>query len=157
MSVTFAEAGRGDELLKGGFVNHALCSHITDNNATAKVRESPDYGISPLTYIADVDERPPHFLREWRKHSRMTQQELADAIGTTKSVISDLERGELQLSPKWLRRLAPVLKTQPGHILDHDPETLDSDIIDIWAHIDDRDREQAIRVLRSFVRTGTSD
>ena len=104
-----------------------------------------------------MDERPPNNLRAWRKHNRMTQQELADALGTAKSVVSDLERGVVQLNDKWLRRLAPILKTQPGHILDHDPADLDNDIIDIWAHIDQRDRDQAIRVLRSFVKTGTRD
>lgn len=103
-------------------------------------------------------DRAPNNLRAWRKFRTMTQQELADAVGTTKSVISDLERGVVQLNDKWLRRLAPVLQTQPGHILDHDPADLDSDIIDIWAHIDEADREQAARVLRSFVRrTGTHD
>jgi transcriptional regulator with XRE-family HTH domain len=85
----------------------------------------------------------------------MTQQELADAIGTSKTVISEFERGNLQLSPKWLRKLAPVLKTQPGYILDHEPEDLDNDVLDIWSRIDERDREQAARVLKSFVKTGT--
>lgn len=102
-----------------------------------------------------MDEKVPHYLKEWRKFRGMTQQELADRLDTSKSVISDMERGELQLSPKWLRRIAPILETQPGHILDHDPATLDNDIIDIWSHIDLRDRDQAIRVLRSFVKTGT--
>lgn len=84
----------------------------------------------------------------------MTQDELAAAVETSKSVISDLERGNLQLSPKWLRRLAPVLKTQPGHILDHDPADLDNDVLEIWASI--KDKEQALLVLKSFARTGTS-
>ena len=104
-----------------------------------------------------MDDKTPHYLKEWRKFRRMTQQELADALGTSKSVISDMERGELQLSPKWLRRIAPVLETQPGHILDHDPESLDSDIIDIWARIAATDREQAVRVLSAFVKTGTNN
>lgn len=104
-----------------------------------------------------MEDQAPNHLRAWRKFNRMTQQELADAVGTAKSVISDLERGVVQLSDKWLRRLAPVLKTQPGHLLDYDPDDLDSDIIDIWAHIDTQDREQAVRVLRSFVRTGTDN
>jgi transcriptional regulator with XRE-family HTH domain len=102
-------------------------------------------------------EKAANNLRAWRKHNGMTQQELADALGTAKSVISDLERGVVQLNDKWLRRLAPVLKTQPGHILDHDPADLDSDIIDIWAHIDLGDRERAINVLRQFVKTGTDN
>jgi transcriptional regulator with XRE-family HTH domain len=105
-----------------------------------------------------VAERTPNNLRAWRKFRRMTQQELADALDTTKSVISDLERGVVQLNDKWLRRLAPVLKTQPGHILDHDPETLDNDIIDIWAHIPEDNRAQAAAVLRTFQRrTGTDN
>lgn len=87
----------------------------------------------------------------------MTQQELADAVNTSKSTISDLENFKLQLSPKWTTRLGPVLEVSPGHILDHDPETLDNDIIDIWTRIPERDRAQAARVLRSFTRTGTDD
>ena len=104
-----------------------------------------------------MTERAPNNLRAWRKFRKMTQQELADRVGTAKSVISDLERGVVQLNDKWLRKLAPVLETQPGHLLDYDPEELDTDIIDIWSHIDQRDRDQAVRVLRSFVRTGTDN
>lgn len=104
-----------------------------------------------------MDEKAPHYLKEWRKFRRMTQQELADAVGTSKSVISDMERGELQVSPKWLRRLAPALQTQPGHLLDHDPESLDSDIIDIWSRIDIRERAQAARVLEAFTKSGTNN
>lgn len=84
----------------------------------------------------------------------MTQEQLADAVGTDKGVISLLESGNRGLSDKWLRRLAPILKTKPGHLLDHDPNDLDSDVIEIWAEIAERDRPTALRVLRSF-RTGT--
>ena len=104
-----------------------------------------------------MDEHPPHYLREWRKLRKMTQQELADALDTSKSVISDMERGMLQLSPKWARRIAPILKIQPGYLLDQNPEKMDTDIIDIWAHIPDSDKATARRVLESFRRTGTSD
>lgn len=122
-----------------------------------KIGISANDACSELTYDYYVPEKPPHYLREWREFREMTQEELADAVGTSKSVISDMERGKLQLSPKWLRRFAPVLKVQPGYILDYAPEDLDNDIIDIWGRIAERDREQALRVLRSFERTGTHD
>jgi transcriptional regulator with XRE-family HTH domain len=122
-----------------------------------KIRASVNDRVRELTYLPFMPETIPHFLREWRKFRRMTQDELADAVGTSKSVISDLERGQLQLSPKWLRRLAPILQTQPGYILDHSPEDLDTDIIDIWAHIPDSEKATARRVLESFRRTGTND
>lgn len=122
-----------------------------------KIRVSPNDPIRGLTYIADMPEKHPHYLKEWREFREMTQQELADAIGTSKTVISDLERSVLRLSDKWLRKLAPALKTTAGHILDSDPEKLDTDILDIWASIDIRDRATALRVLESFRRTGTND
>lgn len=108
------------------------------------------------------DEQAPNNLRAWRKTKRpgykpMTQQELADALDTAKSVISDLERGVVQLSDKWLRRLAVPLKTTPGYILDHHPEDLDNDVHDTFRRIDKADRDQAIRVLKSFVKTGTAE
>lgn len=102
-------------------------------------------------------ERPPHYLKEWRIFRKMTQQQLADAVDTSKSVISDIECGRLQLSPKWARRLAPILETQPGYLLDHDPNDLPADIIDIWSRIALSDREQAARVLRALAKTGTDD
>jgi transcriptional regulator with XRE-family HTH domain len=80
----------------------------------------------------------------------MTQEQLADAVGTDKGVISLLESGARGLSDKWLRRLAPILKTSAGHLLDHDPNDLPTDIIDIWASIPERDKGTAKRVLESF-------
>lgn len=129
-----------------------------DTASRGFVHDPANDAMNRLIYISDVDERPPHYLREWRKFRHMTQQELADAIDTSKTVISEMERGNLQLSPKWLRKIAPILRTQPGHILDHDPADLDNDIIDIWAHIPDENREQAAAVLRTFQRrTGTDN
>lgn len=128
-----------------------------DTNPSSVVHIFGNARVHELEYIRDMDEKRPHYLREWRLFRKMTQEQLAEAVGTSKSQISELERFNLQLSPKWLRRLAPILGVQQGHILDHDPDDLDSDIIDIWARIPERDRETAARVLRGFARTGTDD
>lgn len=56
----------------------------------------------------------------------MTQQQLGEAADTTGNVISQLESGVRGLSHKWLLKLAPILGTRPGILLDHDPNTLDS-------------------------------
>src|SRR5690349_9788155 len=77
------------------------CTIISDFDAREKIRCSLNARVRPLSYINDMDEKAPNNLRAWRKHNRMTQQELADAVGTAKSVISDLERGVVQLSDKW--------------------------------------------------------
>jgi transcriptional regulator with XRE-family HTH domain len=89
-------------------------------------------------------------LREWREFRRMTQTQLAEAVDTKGSVISLLESGNRRLSDKWLRRLAPVLKTTAGHLLDHNPEDLPTDVLEIWADIPEERRQQALQVLSTF-------
>jgi transcriptional regulator with XRE-family HTH domain len=98
----------------------------------------------------------PNHLKAWREFRKMSQEELAERVGTTASQISMLETGDRGLSAKWLRKLAPVLKTTPGHLLDHDPNVVDNDVFDIWMGIEKRDRAQALRVLKTF-RTGTNN
>ena len=99
----------------------------------------------------------PNFLRAWREFRKLTQAELAEKVGTNQNMIAYLETGERGLSAKWLRKLAPALNTTPGHLLDHDPNQLDADIIDIWMHADARQRRQLSDVARAIVRTGTNN
>lgn len=94
-------------------------------------------------------------LAAWRKFRHLTQEELAERVGTTKAVISNLETGARGLSDKWLRRLAPVLETSPGYLMDHDPNDLPTEVLDVWSAIPVEQREQALKVLQSFRRTGT--
>lgn len=93
-------------------------------------------------------------LKAWRKFRHFTQEELAEKVGTTKAVISNLEVGERGLSDKWLRRLAPVLGTTPGFLLDHDPEDLDTAFLEAAMAVPPERRQQALEILKTF-KTGT--
>lgn len=94
-------------------------------------------------------------LRAWRKFRHMTLDEVAAEIGSTKAVVQQLEVGRMSLSHKWLIKLAPVLGTTPGMLLDHDPNDLPTSVLETWAAIPAEDQAQALRVLESFKRTGT--
>lgn len=94
-------------------------------------------------------------LKAWREYRKLSQEDLAERIGTSHQVIGYLERGRTQLSAKWLRKLAPALDTSPGMLLDHDPNDLDNDIIDIWVHMDKRQQKQIADIARTL--TGTDD
>lgn len=87
----------------------------------------------------------------------MSQVELAEAIGTSHQIIGYLERGRTQLSAKWLRKLAPALRTTPGMLLDHDPHDLDTDLIEIWANADERQQRQITDIATTLTRTGTDN
>ena len=140
-----------------GVIDIPPMSHIvkvkarTNFHSSAKVKS---YGLSHNAGV--TKERIPNQLRAWREFRRMTQEELAAKADTTASQISMLESGERGLTHKWALKLAPILKTQPGHLFDTDPNELDSDVHEIWISIDKRDRARALKVLRSFTDTGTN-
>lgn len=98
--------------------------------------------------------RDPNHLKAWREFRQLTQQQLADAVGTTKAVISLLEAGERQLSSKWLRRLAPPLQTRPGFLLDFDPDDVDRELLDALLAVPEEARPQALRILKTFRQAG---
>lgn len=98
----------------------------------------------------------PNHLRAWRAYRKLSQAELAERVGTSANMIGYLESGERGLSAKWLRRLAPALETTPGMLLDHDPATLDNDILEIWAHAGEREKRQISEIAKTLLRDGTS-
>lgn len=89
-------------------------------------------------------------LRAWREHRRLSQDQLAELIGTKGNVIGHLESGERGLSDKWLRRLAPALGTAPGFLLDHSPDDLDAAYIDAAMSVGAEDRPQVLEILKTF-------
>jgi len=92
-------------------------------------------------------------LRAWREFRRMTQEQLAEKIGTAGNVIGLLESGERQLSPKWLHKLAPALKTRAGFLLEFDPRDADLEVLEAIVALPADQKPQAVRVLRAM-KTG---
>ena len=95
-------------------------------------------------------------LRAWREFRGLTQDELVALVSTNGSVISLLESGVRGLSLKWLLKRAPALKTTPGMILDHDPNDLDTSILEIWANVPDNLRSLARENLQTFARKNSA-
>lgn len=107
--------------------------------------------LAELAQFVDMESHDknggPNHLRAWREYRKLSQPRLAEMAGTTNAMIHYLESGERGLSLKWLRRLAPALQTTPGMILDHDPNDLDSDIIETWATRSPEEKRQIARVI----------
>ena len=143
------------------FVFHASLSQIVKRNASPDYHKMMVEGIFHPAHIRSMDDQAknggPNYLREWRTFRNMTQEQLAKEIGTAPNVIQYLETGERGLSAKWLRKLAPALKTTAGLLLDHDPHTLDKDLLDIWGRADDRQKRQISDIAQTITRTGTDN
>jgi transcriptional regulator with XRE-family HTH domain len=93
-------------------------------------------------------------LRAWREFRSLTQEELAEKVGTAGNVIGLLESGERGLSQKWLMKLAPALGTRPGFLLDFDPNDVNRELIEAATELPKETRAQALQILRTF-KTGT--
>jgi transcriptional regulator with XRE-family HTH domain len=99
-----------------------------------------------------------NFVGAWRDRRGLTQAKLAEKIGTTGSVVSLLEAGHRQLSPKWLRRISAALEVPVGYLLEHHPDDVPTDLLEIWAEVPKAKREDALNILRSLSgrqKTGT--
>lgn len=82
----------------------------------------------------------------------MTQEQLAAAVKppTNASVISLIENRERGLSNKWLERLAPALRTRKGFLIDVDPNSIDTQVLQAWVDISDHDKPRALSILEAL-------
>ena len=57
-----------------------------------------------------------HYLKEWREHRRLTQDQLGRLVipAVGKDQISKLETGTRGLGERWVKRLAKALQIEPG-------------------------------------------
>lgn len=72
-----------------------------------------------------------HFIREWREFRELSQQQLADIIGTTKTSISRIENLKQGYTQEFLEACADALGTHASILLMRPPLK--------------RDREMALR------------
>ena len=103
-----------------------------------------------------MSSKHPFYLKEWRKHRQLSQQKLADRIGTSKGYISDLERGKRRYNQDLLEALAYALMCEPADLLIRDPLKEDA-IWSIWDTVSEADRPRVIAMIKAFStdKTGT--
>lgn len=95
------------------------------------------------------------FLKEWRKSRSLTQEALAEAIGSSSGYISELEKGKRRYNQDLLETLAEALQCTPADLLNRDPS--DSEAIwSIWDQLDNSGREHVVDLAKTVLkRTGT--
>lgn len=132
--------------------------------ATLNIRNTGNYSLGHLSHNANMNDEEdknggPNHLRAWMKYRKMKGVDLANALGgnVTPGMVSDLANSKRALSAKWLRRLAPALDTTPGMLLDHDPNDLDSDMVEVWATASTRQKKQINEIAKTILKTGTDD
>ncbi len=72
-----------------------------------------------MSYSSDMTNR----IKELRRLRGLTQDNLGKLVGTGRSQVVKLERGERRLTVEWMRRLARALECHPADLLVTDPST----------------------------------
>lgn len=100
---------------------------MANPNASVKVRSGRDDVSQPLGDTHPMaGETFGANLKLWRKHRGLTQQQLAERVGTSKGHISDLEAGKKAFVQDMIELLAVALNTTPGQLIEIPPEDADA-------------------------------
>ena len=101
--------------------------------------------------------KQPHYFREWRKHRGLTQEQLAERIGITRSYLTKIERGDRRYDQPFLEAAADALRCDAGDLIMRDPLQPES-LWTIWDQLGPTERVQAIAIIRALkgASTGTN-
>jgi transcriptional regulator with XRE-family HTH domain len=104
-----------------------------------------------VTSRLKTTQRRRHFIREWRKHRGLTQEQLAERIDVAVSTISQLETNKQGYSQATLEALAWALQCEPADLLMRDPTKEDA-LWTIWEGLDAPSKQQIVEIAKTFKR-----
>lgn len=99
-------------------------------------------------------------IKSRRIELEMSQQELSSLVGYSgKSMISKIERGEVDLSQTMIQKFADALRTTPGELIGYEDEKPDVpefdhdhlELIDLYSKLTKDQKQTVMNLLRSFV------
>lgn len=79
-----------------------------------------DFGTNPCSMTIEVQtpmDGERNRIAELREAAGLTQEQLAERVGTSNVQISRLERGDRRLTVGWMRRIAPHLGVNPTDLI----------------------------------------
>jgi transcriptional regulator with XRE-family HTH domain len=96
----------------------------------------------------------PHFIKEWREHRGLTQDQLAERLPISKASLSRIENLKTPYTQDFLEACAEMLMCEPADLIMRNPLAPEA-VWSIWDNVPPEQRSQALEVLKTFRRTGT--
>lgn len=99
-------------------------------------------------------------LKELRDAAGLSQEELAELVGTSQAQINRLETGKREMTLAWAQRLGTALRVSwtrllPRDELGFDPATLA--MLDLFAEMNPDQRDAIVRLAATMAKPGNSD
>lgn len=90
-----------------------------------------------------------HFIKEWRIHRGLTQQQMADRVGIDKSYLSKIENGKKRYDQPFLEAAAEVLNCEVADLIQRDPN--DSEAIwALWDKMQPVQKAQLVEIAKTL-------
>lgn len=99
-----------------------------------------------------ADLEAPNRIRQIRKERGLSQQRLAEVVGVSKMAISALERGSMQLTLEYMRRLARAFDLSAADLLSiedcpYRPNSRERALLDTYRRASADDQRRINRVV----------
>lgn len=94
-----------------------------------------------------------HYIKAWRKHRGLNQEQLAERIGVTQSFVSKIESGKQSPDLAFLEAASEALRCDIPDLIMRDP-TAPGAIWSIWEQLDQSSRDQVVKIATTFKKAG---
>jgi transcriptional regulator with XRE-family HTH domain len=96
------------------------------------------------------------FIKQWREHRNLTQDDLAERLETSKASISRIESGQQAYTQDFLEACADALNTDPASLLMRlPPKDGEETMWSLWEKAKQGERQMIENIVRTVVKTGT--
>lgn len=92
-------------------------------------------------------QRRRHFIKEWREHRGLTQEQVADRVGIAATTWGRIENGKSPYSQDFLEEAAYALNCEPWDLLNRDPSK-EGEVYDLMRHLDEAQKREAETFIR---------
>ena len=94
------------------------------------------------------------FIKQWREHRKLNQEQLAERLEMTQSHLSMLENGKRGYTQETLEAVAHALQTDVASLLMRNPADGDA-IWSIWENAKPGERQMIVDIAKTVTKTGT--
>lgn len=91
----------------------------------------------------------PTFIKDWRKHRHLTQEQLGERLGLAQATVARIERGEINYTQPVLEALADALNCDPWVLIWRPPGAQDK-LRDVLAELDPDTQKRALTVIQAL-------
>jgi transcriptional regulator with XRE-family HTH domain len=113
--------------------------------------------LASAVILPHMGNKTANRIREWRHLRRLSQEELAERVGSTGQTIGRYESGQRQVTLKCLARLAEALDCEPADLLPNSAASIDREtyrFIEDFLKLPEAERHAVANMVRARARGG---